>query len=73
MQTSLYIQSKNLRELNDSCIVYMFNYCDTKESVRQASSPCQKIRDLAVPVVAVNSADDPFTPVHGIFIVKFGL
>ena len=61
MHTVIFsVQSRNLQELNRSCVVHMFkNYKDPNQ---QSSSPCETVHDLSIPMIAVGALDDPFSP-----------
>ena len=58
------LQSRNLRELSSTVVLSMFEYKD-HQHIHETSSPSLRARDLPIPVLAVNSADDPFCPPHG--------
>ena len=57
-------QASNLRELSDNVLVGMFDYRD-HDHVHEHASPSLKVHEVSIPVLAVNSADDPFCPLHG--------
>jgi abhydrolase domain-containing protein 1/3 len=60
-QTAL--KSRHLRDLHNSCISHMFGY---KADIVRSHSPCEHAHEITVPVIAVNAADDPFSPLHAL-------
>ena len=58
------VQSNNLQQLSEAVIVHMFDYQDN-DHLHNCSSPSLHSHLLSLPILAVNSADDPFCPPHG--------
>ena len=57
-------QCRSFRDFNDVLILPMFGYKD-KDELYHDCSAYHRVEDFTVPVVALNSADDPFCPPDG--------
>ena len=60
----LDFQSSTIREFDSRCTSKIFGY-DSCEHYYKEASLHDKIHALEVPVLTLNAADDPFSPLHG--------
>ena len=60
-------QSSAIREFDSRVTSKLFGYESCEHYYREASLH-DKIHALQVPVLTLNAADDPFSPLHGTFL-----
>ena len=57
-------QCQSFRDFNSVLVFPMFGY-KSKEELYHDCSAYHRVDDLCIPIIAFNSADDPFCPPHG--------